>query len=185
MGVDPGFASMGVAVIEWGGPGTTPTVLDAYVVRTTKGRGAALRVTEDDVRRMQVLWLNLEQTFQEHKPDALGVETYTVYKPTQGGHAGKGAGWKALYAYGMTCAMAFKYAVPLYPFLPSDLHRRVGDPKAASKLAVEHGVLRRTAGLDTILEGLPTNQHEHAADACGHALMALADHAAQLGLIHK
>jgi len=173
LGIDPGFASMGIGVADWGGPGHTPEIIEAFVVSTKKGKG---KVTYDDVRRMNILWLNIEQSIAEFKPDVIGVEVYTVYKPSQGGQ-GKGAGWKALYAYAMTCAMAFKYDIPVYPYMPADLHRRIGNPDAASKYAVEKGVLARSAGLQPLLDGIPSAKHEHAADACGHALMALADFA--------
>lgn len=179
LGIDPGFANMGVGVLDWPNPPDgKPQIIEAYVVSTKKGKG---KVTEDDLRRMQMLWLNIEQSIHEFKPDVIGVEVYTVYKPSQGGQ-GKGAGWKALFAYAMTCSMAFKYDIPVINYMPADLHRRVSDASYASKTAVEQGVIRRTAGLEDILEGIPQSKHEHAADACGHGLMALVDHCKAQGL---
>jgi Holliday junction resolvasome RuvABC endonuclease subunit len=172
---------MGVGVVETDSP-NAPKVVEAFVVKTIKGKGSG-KITDDDVRRMQILWLNIEQSILEYKPDVIGVEVYTVYKPSQGGHRGKGTGWKALYAYAMTCAMAFKHDIPVLPFMPADLHRRVGNPKEASKFAVQQGVNRRTAGLQTVLDNIPISQHEHAADACGHGLMALSDFSKEWQLV--
>lgn len=179
---------MGVGVLEWDPtpandepscPANKPRVLEAYVVATSKSHRAE-RVVQDDVRRMQELWLNLRQSVTEHNPDVFGVEAYTVYKPTQGGHAGKGAGWKALYAYAMTCAIAFEVDRPIYSFRPADMKRALAANVSASKVDVEQALYLQVTGLEEALAGLPTNVHEHAADAVAHALLALRTHVGQL-----
>lgn len=178
LGIDPGFASMGFGVIDWVA-GTPPHVYDAFVVTTRKGAGKA---TQDDIRRMQILWLNIEQAIHEYQPDVIGIETYTVFGNPRG-RAGKGTGWKALHGYSMSCAMAFKYDIPVLPFMPADLKRRVANNTSATKTDVERALGTRVTGLPEALAGLPSSVHEHAADACGHGLMALADHAQQSGLL--
>lgn len=174
LGIDPGFAKLGLAVLEYEPSAGPPRVIEATVVTTTKSSKAE-RTTEDDVQRMQTLWRNIEQFVVQYKPDVIGVEVYTVYKPTQGGHKGKGAGWKALFAYGMACGAAFAHDIPLRVYLPSDLKRRVASRVDASKLDVERSLYNLTSNLPTILAGIPPSAHEHAADAVGHALMALTD----------
>lgn len=175
MGVDPGFASLGVGVLRFDTdqPNVAPEVLDAYVVKTKKSKGPVLA---DDLQRMHQLWMNVEQSVQEFKPDVMGVEAYTVHKPGQGGHAGKGVGWKAIYMYSMTCGIAFAHGIPIRNYMPADLHRRIGVSQRASKASVEAGVRRITANIDALLEGIPGGSHEHACDACGHGLMALTDY---------
>lgn len=176
VGVDPGFASLGVGVLRINAespPGTLPEVVEAYVATTQKSRRAR-RITDDDVRRMQALWLNIFQTIDEYKPQVIGVECYTVYKPTQGGHAGKGSGWKALFAYAMTCAVGFGADIPVLAFTPTELKRGVCGRPDADKLDVEQGLYTKVSGLQQALAGLPAGMHEHAADAVGHAYLALA-----------
>lgn len=167
MGVDPGFANMGVAVVD-----SDLRVLEAYTVGTSKTGNKKRRVTDDDVDRMNLLWLNLRQTVEEFKPDAVAVESYTVFRPEQGGQ-GKGAGWKAVYAYAMACTVAFEHALPIYAFRPGDLKRIVAKDKSASKVDVEDAVRKVVANLDEFLEGIPSGAHEHAADAVGLALCGL------------
>lgn len=164
---------MGVAVLEV--TKGLPRLLDCYVVATTKTRNRARRVVDDDVDRMNVLWLNIDQSIRDFKPDIIGVETYTVFKPGQGGH-GKGAGWKALYAYVITATVGFMYKLPVYAFRPSDMKRRIANNTRASKVDVESAVRRQVQNLDEFLQTLPPGKHEHAADAVGHALCALERH---------
>lgn len=165
---------MGLAVVEF--DGTTPTPVDAWVIATHKGRSGADRVTEDDARRMQMLWFAIDSAIAEHHPDVIGVEAYTVYKPTQGGHAGKGAGWKAIYAYAMACSAAFAHGLEVRVYLPSDLKRRVGRATDASKGAVQQALVASMPAAAAVFERTAATNREHAADAMGHALMTVVDH---------
>lgn len=174
---------MGLAAVEWSpGDDSLPRVVAAATVKTAKQRRAA-RVCDDDVRRMHILWQNIIQYLDEYKPDVVGVETYTVYKPSQGGHAGKGTGWKALYAYSMTAALGFERSIPVRPYSPTDLKRRVASNTGASKIEVERALQQRVVGLEDALASIPPSQHEHASDAIGHALLALSDQAQELQLV--
>jgi Holliday junction resolvasome RuvABC endonuclease subunit len=168
---------MGVCLLEdrISGP---PMLLDAYVVATKKTSNKSRRVTDDDVDRMNLLWLNIHGTVEEFKPDAVGVETYTVFKAGQGGH-GMGAGWKAVFAYAMTCAVAFERGLPVYAFRPTDMKRKVAANTSASKVDVEQAVRRQVGNLDEFLARTPENAHEHLADAVGHALCAWEKHRAR------
>lgn len=170
LGVDPGFAHMGVAVVD-----EHRNVVDAFVVGTKKTSNKARRVTDDDVDRMNLLWLNINQAVIDHQPEAVGVETYTVFKPGQGGH-GKGAGWKAVFAYAMTCSVAFSYKIPVYAFRPTDLKQKVAGWTSAGKQDIEDAVRRSVGGAAEALDRIPASAREHAADAIGHALLTLERH---------
>lgn len=171
MGVDPGLAHMGVAVIETV-EGALPRVLEAYVVATKKNSSKTRKVVDDDVDRMNLLWLNLHESVHDFDPIAVGIETYTVFKPGQGGQ-GKGAGWKALYAFAMAAAVGFERKMKVYSFRPSDMKRKITGVVTSSKDDVEAAVRERVSNLDEFLETIPVNNREHAADAVGHALCAL------------
>ena len=165
---------MGIAVLETV-DGGRPRLLDCGVVTTSKTKSKTRRVVDDDIDRMNLLWLNIDQAVREFGPEVIGVETYTVFKPSQGGH-GKGAGWKALYAYAMTAAVGFAYRLPVYAFRPSDMKHRVASTAGATKLQVEEAVRQQVQNLDEFLKRIPDGKHEHAADAVGHALCALERH---------
>lgn len=172
LGVDPGLAHMGVAVVETV-DGQLPKVLDAYVVGTKKTTSKSRKIVDDDVDRMNLLWLNLHETVHEFQPQCVGIETYTVFKPGQGGQ-GKGAGWKALYAFAMAAAIGFELKIPVFSFRPSDMKRQIASVITASKDDVEAAVRRQVQNLDEFLSLIPAGNREHAADAVGHALCALA-----------
>lgn len=168
---------MGGAVLSFDEDPALPSLLDLYVISTTKNASRSRRVTDDDLDRMNLLWLNINQSVVDFKPDAIAVESYTVFRPGQGGQ-GKGAGWKAIYAYAMTCAVGFHYGLPVYVFRPTDMKRRVANNQSASKQDVEAAVRRQVSNLDEYLQKIPSAKHEHAADAVGHALCGLARHRA-------
>lgn len=167
MGVDPGLARVGVSVLET--TETRPRVLDMYVVGTSKGEG---KRTDDDVARMQLIWANLERTFNEFAPQMVAIEAYTVFKPGQGGQ-GKGAGWKALYAYAMACALGFSRGVVVRSFMPAELKLGVTQSRTAGKSEVEQALYGLVDGMSTFLDVTPPQDREHAADAVGHALLGI------------
>lgn len=171
LGVDPGLAHMGVAVVETV-EGELPRVLDAYVVGTKKTTSKSRKVVDDDIDRMNLLWLNLHESAHEFQPNCVGIETYTVFKPGQGGQ-GKGAGWKALYAFAMAAAIGFEHKIDVFSFRPSDMKRQITGVVTASKDDVEDAVRAKVQNLDEFLSLIPSNNREHAADAVGHALCAL------------
>lgn len=174
-GVDPGLRRVGMAVVDAPQTPDQPyKIIDAFVIGTAKHANRKRKVIDDDVDRMNLIWINLQETVVKHEPDLIAVETYTVFKADQGGH-GKGAGWKALYAYAMTCAVGFARGIPVRPFRPTDLKRRIGSNTSATKHDIEVAVRDRTDRLDEFLALIPGSDHEHAADAVGHAICALED----------
>ena len=164
MGVDPGIANVGVAVVE-----TSPLqVLEAYVVATKKTQSRNRRIVDDDQDRMRTIWVNLTETYTEYKPNALGVEAYTVYKPGQGGQ-GKGAGWKALYAYVMTITLGFIHDIPVHGFTPKQLKLAIGaDP---TKAGTDQAVCAQVPNAAEYLAKLSAGSRNHAADAIACALV--------------
>lgn len=161
---------MGVAVTEFDGEGP-PRLLDAYVVSTKKSTNKARKVADDDIDRMNLLWLSVQESVTEYKPDVVGVETYTVFRRGQGGH-GAGAGWKALYGQVLTVGIAFHHGIPVFAFRPTQMKRAVAGWESAAKVDVEQGVRKVVANLDEFLGRIPENMHEHLADACGLSICA-------------
>lgn len=173
LGVDPGLAHLGFASLEKTSEGTR--ILDAGIIRTSKSTHKARKATDDDLDRARILWLNVNQQVCRFEPVAIGVETYTVFRPTQGGH-GKGAGWKALYSFGMALAVGFEHGLAVYTFRPTEMKRSLVGSTGASKEDVEEAVRRHVTNLDEFLDQVPDAEHEHLADAAAHALMTLRRH---------
>lgn len=86
---------------------------------------------------------------------------------------GKGAAAKVLSVQGLVCQAAFDRNLPVLPFTPADLKRRATGGKAASKEDVMRGLASFVSGFDAGLAYLAPTHRNHAADAVGHAVLAL------------
>ncbi len=169
MGVDPGFASLGVVVLEQ--RQGQIQALAATVLRTKKASKKVLRdlrVSADDQRRLRAFWDGLEGIAVAHAPQALAVETYAPQPGRGGGNA-----WKAAVVYGLVQGLGLSHGLQVLPFLPGDLKRVFTSRASASKQAVGDVVLGQVVGLAAFLDKLPAGQHEHLTDAAGHALLGL------------
>ena len=186
VGVDPGFATMGITILEQE-QGSRPRALLAKVVETEKlaGKRKALmetRVSTDDQRRLSELWYGLEESVQdpEKRPFLVGLEAYRPFKGKGGGNA-----WKSAIGYGLASAWARHRGWPLMVFLPDDLKRAFGlggqripgtkKRVKVSKEEVEAAMCKKVDGLRELLDQLHKDDREHAADAAGHAYLALVE----------
>jgi Holliday junction resolvasome RuvABC endonuclease subunit len=167
--VDPGLASLGVAVLEL--RAGLAFALAATVLRTKKADKKVLRdlrVSADDLRRLSSFWRPLHELVRAHKPQALAVETYA---PRQGKSGSNG--WKAAMAYGMVVGLGLAHGLTIIPLRPDDLKRQFTGRASASKGEVGAAVVGQVSGLAELLSPLPAGQHEHVTDAAGHALLGL------------
>lgn len=169
MAVDPGFASLGVAVLEL--RAGLSFALAATVIRTKKADAKALRdlrVSADDLARMRALWGPLDALVREHRPNALAVETYAP-RPGQSGSNG----WKSAMVYGLVVGLGLAHGLTVIPLRPDDLKRQLTGRASASKEDVGAAVIGQVSSLAEFLTHLPAGQHEHVTDAAGHALLGL------------
>jgi crossover junction endodeoxyribonuclease RuvC len=169
LGVDPGFASLGLAAVELGVDTCAP--LAAWVVRTEpSARKRAVRASEDNVRRCLELATALEAAVTRWRPVALAAETMSW--PRNAGAAAKVAlGW------GVVVAMAHRHGLPLVQASPMDVKRALLGRKTASKEEMIAEVGRRWPDLE--LPPQATLQ-EHAADAVAVVLACLDSPALQM-----
>lgn len=173
MGIDPGFASGGVAILKRSSPSPQSPVRALAVKflgteKATKKARNSLRVSADDFRRYKELWLMLEDLRIVYCPYAVGVEAYMPQGPRGGGQA-----TKTLAVYGGVLWWALSRGLFVAPFVPSDLKIRFGGSKSASKEDVEAGLCREVEGLKELIAKIPKTHREHVADAAGHAFLVL------------
>jgi Holliday junction resolvasome RuvABC endonuclease subunit len=167
--VDPGLASLGVAVLEL--RAGLAFALAATVLRTKKADQKLLRdirVSADDLRRLRSFWRPLHELVRAHKPQALAVETYAP-RPGQSGSSG----WKAAMVYGLVVGLGLAHGLTVIPLRPDDLKRQFTGRASASKDDVGTAVVGQVSGLAELVAKLPKGQHEHVTDAAGHALLGL------------
>jgi Holliday junction resolvasome RuvABC endonuclease subunit len=83
IGIDPGFASTGIAAVARMDDGTLRS-LGAKVVRTSPSKDKCftkLRTSMDDERRVRIYWTEITDAIQRMRPNVIGVEAYTIYEP--------------------------------------------------------------------------------------------------------
>jgi len=177
-GVDPGLRFLGMAVLSMPlpstgatGPKPLPMLQMIQVLETEKTPKKAmrdLRVSADDQRRLKYLWDRISQMLIEHRPQAMGVESYAPFPGQMGGSA-----WKVAFAYQLAMCAGWAYGILPMVFRPDDLKRRLLGKNAGTKVAVEDVLRTLVTGFGDALDKLPKTKREHAADAVGHALLAL------------
>jgi Holliday junction resolvasome RuvABC endonuclease subunit len=170
MGIDPGFASLGMAVLERTPQGKV-RLLAVRVLETKKGSKKAmrdLRVAADDQRRLREFWEGLQRYLTEFSPKAMGVESYAPWPGQMGGNA-----WKVAFAYQMAVCAGWAHGLLPMTFRPDDLKRRLLGKNSGTKGDVEKALASQVEGFTEALEAISKTKREHAADAVGHAYLAM------------
>ena len=171
LGVDPGFANLGLAVVMRPKPEAPLRLVTLEVVETSKAPKKAmrdLRVAADDQRRLRHFWNRLELVIAAYLPQAIGVESYAPWPGQMGGNA-----WKVALAYQLSVCAGWAHGILPMVFRPDDLKRRLLGKNAGTKVAVEDVLRTLVMGFGEALDKLPKTKREHAADAVGHALLAI------------
>lgn len=159
MGIDPGFAAFGIAKVEVRPArdgGLDVLALETRVLRTApSAKKAAVRSSEDLVRRCGELVLGIEAAVQDWKPLALAGETMSWPRDLR-------AATRVALAWGVIAAIASRYSLPVVQASPQDVKKALVGSKSASKEEIIGAVLARWPHLELPKQ---TTLHEHAADA--------------------
>lgn len=155
LGIDPGFAALGLAQVELVGSGER--VAELGVVRTAKSnRKRGIRASDDNVRRI----IELAQAVEPWvAPDVIAICVESQSWPRSSAVCGKlGMAW------GVVGALAARHQLPVLQASPKEIKRAVTGKATASKDAVQTALEARYGPLR-----LPEQRtlHEHACDALG------------------
>jgi Holliday junction resolvasome RuvABC endonuclease subunit len=169
LGLDPGFASVGWAVlsVEDG----LPDCIAAGVYRS--GRDASLAKNVDTLNRIQRLADFLTDTCAYFEPHVIGCESMSW---TRFANADRSVAffWGAL----GSCTQC-----PIVQTTPSDLKLLIAGKKSASKEDVTLHACAKVTNLDQALNGIRAKtQRNHASDAAAAALAALSSPIGKLAL---
>lgn len=166
MGVDPGFANLGLACAYLDTFGR-PQLLDARVVRTKKAGRKEKRLDEDLRRRLGEISDAVVGYIREHDP-ALVVFESMAWVRNASASAKMGLAWGAAFAV----ARAFELATDVYA--PKEIKIGCGLKATASKVEVEAAV--KEAFKNSPFQNWPTTKIiEHAADAAAAIITAARD----------
>ena len=168
MGVDPGFASTGVAVIRV--VADAAEIVHAEVIKTEKAdkkERRHIRVTNDDARRYNETFSRLVKIVSQFEVSAVGVEAYTI-----GQAPVTSASIKTITVYGGLLGLGAALDLFVAPLLPGDLKRRFCGKQSGSKVAVGDGVAGEVKGFQDLRMSFPKTKREHICDAAGLAILA-------------
>jgi Holliday junction resolvasome RuvABC endonuclease subunit len=169
LGVDGGFASMGLAAVAL--QLDQVLVRRAWVVRTEKSdKKLGVRSGDDSSRRARELAHEVDQAIVTHQVGAIAIES-----PSWPRNAGVAA--KMGISFGVVFALAEKHRLPLVMASPVAVKLAVTGAKVSTKDEVIAEIERRFPGI-----ALPKQKtlREHAADAVGVVLACLNSDALQM-----
>lgn len=167
IGLDPGFASLGVAVLAVDKTTTTPVHMD--VLRTKKSpRKVRMLSVDDDFVRCQYLAEGLAKLVMEYDVVAISAEAMSFVRNSS-------SSAKVGMVWGVIAATALRWNLPMFQCTPQQLKDKVAGSKKASKEDVTNALRQKYPGVDfdDLLKKHPMGQHEHAWDALGSVVVCL------------
>jgi len=185
IGIDPGFASFGWAMLTPDGE-----VVGLGVLRTAPSdKKAKVLASHDNVRRTRELARDFGALLDGRMPGKPEEYQHTPFgqAPSEGGAAVRliaaesmsfprnaSAASKMAMAWGMIVGAATLRDLPLVQASPQTVKKRIcGDMKASKKDIENAMVARYGQGLFRMLKGVPAGSHEHAFDALAVARACL------------
>lgn len=179
LGVDPGFASIGFALVRLL-PQGSEEVVELGVIRTEKS-ATKLNVfaSDDNVRRTRELTRGIYSLLISGSSDEFTRNTQTIAKaicaesmsyPRNSTNAAKVA-----LCWGVLSSLSELLNVPLVQATPQQVKKLTAGSRSASKVDVQDALAERYGRkcLDGFLSSIPKTLHEHAVDALGVVVSCL------------
>ena len=162
LAIDPGFASLGWAVVSFTSDGP---VCEAAGVKRTKPDRTKLKYN-DTVDRARSLYDHLQTLVIEHDIRIIASEAQSW---TRFANADRSIAT----VFGLLAALGVEYTAPVVQLTPQDVKVRVCGKKTATKNDIQQAVFRIAANAQSHIESIKAStQREHAADAVAVALAA-------------
>lgn len=168
VGIDPGFANTGIAVVRANAKGKLQLVYCRVIVTELPLRKVRqqTRMSTFDLKRMAEIYHGVKQVFDMYHPHAVGVETYAPFKGRLAGNA-----WKTAFAYALACGLCIEREILCFPNTPQELKRGLTGVGAGGKSVVWEAARRHVGGVQQI-DAMAAAAREHVTDALGHAVLA-------------
>jgi Holliday junction resolvasome RuvABC endonuclease subunit len=165
MGVDPGFANLGLFGLVLDSKGNL-TGEFAEVVQTKKSpKKINLRQYDDEIRRLTEIERAIQGRLDTFKPDLVASERFASLRSAQTTR-------QIALVFGALHALAWARDLPFLLFEPGDVKREVCGNRSASKIQVIRTLQKELAPF----AGWPDGKKvEHVADAAGAAKCARHD----------
>lgn len=177
MGLDPGFAKTGYAILRWT-DAIGYELIHGACLRTKPCTSRAqmkrlnIRAVDDDLNRYQVLSSNFESILAKYKPDVVGIESMVLSVHRSGGSFTNSGASKVLAVYGAAVALAHIREIPTYASVPGAQQRYLLRKRKGDKRAVQAGLCSVHPAISAQIEKLPVYAQEHVTDAVVHGMIA-------------
>ena len=174
IGVDPGFASTGVAIM-----GCTPK-REFYIIRavyiptkpsTTMKKSSKHRVMDEDLRRYVVIAKKYNELLKLYQPRVIGVEAYVLNRH-QIQVSSQNDAIKAMAVYGCIVGLSGITKAFVRISIAASLAHRFLQTRKSEKFLIQDSVCAEVDGLEFALGKTLVNGVEHIADAAGHGIIA-------------
>jgi len=174
LGIDPGFASLGYALVRVWRDGRKAVVKDIGVAKTKKAhKKLRVRASEDNVQRIRLLVRAIRDKFS--REDVVMVACESMSWPRNAGAAAKVA-----LAWGAIVTLAEMLDLPIVQASPQEIKHEMTGAKSATKDAVREAATEGTTGVDW--SKFNKGDLEHMGDALGAALTCLDSEVARVAL---
>lgn len=166
LGVDPGLANMGLAVVSL--EGSSESVVHVEVITTEKSsKKTDVRQSSDLVRRGRLISAGVASVVSAYCPVVIAVEAMSF--PRNASSAAKTA-----LSWGVLCFVSETYNIPMVQASPQEIKKVLCGTAKASKKEVQESLERRYSGAFlSFLARYPKVRHEHGFDAVGAVVACL------------
>ena len=162
LGLDPGFASLGYALVAL--HPVRETILSMGVIRTSKSTAKqGVLAADDNLRRARELWSLINQ--QLTAVEVICAESMSFPRNSQ-------AAAKVAMSWGVIAALAEQRGLPIVQASPQAIKKSLCGVKSASKEEVQAALTARYGALP-LDPKVPKGEHEHAFDALAAVVCCL------------
>jgi Holliday junction resolvasome RuvABC endonuclease subunit len=176
MGIDPGFATTGVAILQGTSDGSEVRCLGLKLIETKKTPKKLmrdLRVSADDYQRLRQIHYEMRTVIMEHEPAAIAYEVYQPFTgPVKGRTGYRSSSWKVGRVEGVIVSIGTIHELLILPFLTLDLKKGLTGNRSASKAQVQEALHAKVSGFTQALLRISKTKKEHVSDAVGYAYLA-------------
>lgn len=164
LGLDPGFANIGWAVLELG---PTNKLVACGVFRTEKSdKKRQVGASDDNLRRSREITAEFQRLIERFSVSAICAESMSFPRNAS-------AAAKVAMCWGIVGALTHLRQLPLVQASPQEIKKQLCGRKDASKEDIAAAVRKQYPDITSLLEDVTASAQEHAFDAAASILAAL------------
>lgn len=159
LGIDPGFASLGYAVVELGRASDRVSTMGVFETKKENNKRKVL-AADDNLRRCNEMVVFLDGLIRSRNVVCLCVESMSFPRNAA-------AAAKVAMCWGILASLATLRGLAISQASPQMLKKNLCGKRDASKEDVQAALTKEFPYLPTLVSSLAKSKHEHAFDALG------------------